>query len=146
MAQNHPVSSAPAKDAVVEAEQPQLDAVVIGITVNDLPGSVAWYRDILGCEVAKEWVRDGKMTAATMRAGSVEFLLQQDDFAKGRDRQKGEGLRLYLVTRQEVDRLAAAVKSRGGKLVQEPTNQRWGARDFAIVDPDGFKISITTRW
>ena len=124
----------------------ELETAVIGLTVNDLAASVAWYRDVLGCAVAKEWSREGRMTAATMRAGTIDFLLQQDDFGKGRDRRKGEGLRLYLQTRQDIDQLAAAVKRRGGTLAQEVTDQRWGARDFAVVDPDGFKISITTRW
>lgn len=127
-------------------ESLRLGGVIPGLTVNDLEASVAWYRDILGCEVAKEWRRESRMTAATIRAGDVDLLLQQDDFAKGRDRKKGEGLRFYLVTRQDVDKLAQAIKRRGGKLAQEPTDQSWGARDFAVVDPDGFKISITTRW
>lgn len=124
----------------------ELETVIVGLTVNDLEASVAWYRDVLGCAVAKEWTREGRMTAATMRAGNVDFLLQQDDFGKGRDRKKGEGLRLYLQTRQDIDQLAAAITRGGGTLTQEPTDQRWGARDLAVVDPDGFKISITTRW
>jgi uncharacterized glyoxalase superfamily protein PhnB len=29
-------------------------------------------------------------------------------------------------------------------LAEEPTDQPWGARDFGVVDPDGFQISIST--
>jgi uncharacterized glyoxalase superfamily protein PhnB len=83
------------------------------------------------------------MFGVVLRAGAVTFLLSQDDFAKGRDRTKGEGLRLYCETRQNVDRLAADIKARGGTLYQEPTDQAWGARDFAVVDPDGFKIAFS---
>ncbi len=79
-----------------------------------------------------------------MTVGMVDFLLGQDDFAKGRDRTKGAGLRLYCITGQDVDQLAAAIKEHGGKLVQEPQDQPWGARDFAVADPDGFLISIAT--
>ena len=68
----------------------------------------------------------------------------QDDFAKGKDRQKGIGLRLYCVSDQDIAELAAAIKARGGTLEQEPTDQPWGARDLAVADPDGFKISISS--
>jgi uncharacterized glyoxalase superfamily protein PhnB len=69
-------------------------------------------------------------------------MLGQDDWKKGRDRVKGEGFRIYCKTAQDVDRLAAQVKARGGKLTQEPRDEPWGTRDFAVVDPDGFKITI----
>ena len=81
---------------------------------------------------------------ARLKAGTVEVLLAQDDFAKGRDRKKGVGFRLFCTTAQDVDQLAADVRKRGGQLAQEPTDQPWGARDFAVVDPDGFNISIST--
>src|SRR5689334_13444792 len=131
-----------------ERRQPEslrLRAVMPAITASDLQASVAWYRDVLGFMVAEEYQRDGKVMGVRLRAGSVDFLLGQDDFAKGRDRQKGQALRLFCVTAQDVDQLAAAIQERGGQLSQEPTDQPWGTRDFAVVDPDGFNISITTQ-
>jgi uncharacterized glyoxalase superfamily protein PhnB len=130
-----------------ERKQPEtlrLRDVTPALTVNDLQASVAWYRDVLGFTVAEEYQNDGKVMGVRLIAGSATFLLGQDDFAKGRDRQKGAGLRLYCETGQDVDQLAAAIKERGGKLSQEPADQPWGARDFAVVDPDGFNISIMT--
>jgi uncharacterized glyoxalase superfamily protein PhnB len=131
-----------------ERKQPEtlrLRAVMPAITASDLQASVAWYRDVLGFTVAEEYERDGKVMGVRLRAGNVDVLLAQDDFAKGRDRQKGAGLRLYGITFQDVDQLAAAIKERGGQLAQEPTDQPWGTRDFAVIDPDGFILSITTQ-
>ena len=122
----------------------RLRSVMPALTVNDIHASIAWYRDVLGFVVTDEIQHDGKLLGASLKAGSVEILLGQDDFAKGRDRKKGDGFRLYCVTAQDVDDLAAAIKSRGGQIAQEPTDQPWGARDFAVVDLDGFKISIST--
>lgn len=121
----------------------RLRAVMPSLTVNDIHASLKWYRDVLGCTAGEEWIRDGRLAGAMLKAGTVEFMIGQDDFAKGRDRRKGEGFRLYCTTQQDLDRLAALIKTRGGTLAQEPTDQPWGVRDLAVVDPDGYKISIS---
>ena len=131
-----------------ERKQPEtlrLRAVMPAITATDLQASLAWYRDVLGFTVAEEYKREDRVMGVRLTAGSVQLMLGQDDFAKGRDRQKGVGFRLFCETAQDVDQLAAAIKERGGKLSQEPQDQPWGARDFAVVDPDGFNISIMTE-
>lgn len=116
------------------------------LTVNDLDTSVAWYRDVLGLYHADTWkAPDGTPIGASLKAGAVDLLLNQDDFAKGRDRAKGIGFRMMAVTAQDLDALAEAIKSRGGTLDHEPTTQPWGTRDFAITDPDGFKITIAAE-
>jgi len=122
----------------------ELQNITPFLTANDLQTSVTWYRDVLGFIVAEEYKRDDKVMGVRMQAGSVQLMLGQDDFAKGRDRAKGAALRFYCQTNQDIDALAAAIRARGGKLTQEPTDQPWGRRDFAVVDPDGFNISITT--
>ena len=111
-------------------------------TATDLQRSIAFYRDVLGFVVADEWREDGVLQGCEMRAGSVLFMLSQDNFAKGRDRQKGIGSRLHCSTAQDIDRLAAEIKSRGGSLDQEPADMPWGQRVFMITDPDGFRLTI----
>ena len=112
------------------------------ITVNDLAASVHWYSEVMGFTPGNEWKDDdGNVRGVQMRAGTVDFNLTQDDFAKGRDRVKGVGFRLYCNTVQDVDEIAAGIKARGGTLDMEPTDMPWG-RIFAVTDPDGFKISI----
>jgi uncharacterized glyoxalase superfamily protein PhnB len=113
-----------------------------GFTVNDLEKSLAWYRDVLGFVVEERWEQEGKLMGVSLQAGSVGFMIGQDDWKKGRDRKKGEGFRLYCTTTQDVDVLADRIVARGGKLDQEPRDQPWGMRDFALTDPDGFKITI----
>jgi len=129
-----------------ERKQPEtlrLRSVMPALTVNDIAASLAWYCDVIGFIVTQEVQREGKLVATLLKAGAVELLLTQDDFAKGRDRKKGVGLRLHGTTGQDIDQLAEAITSRGGVLSQPPKDQPWGTRDFAIIDPDGFKISIS---
>ncbi len=35
--------------------------------------------------------------------------------------------------------------SAGATLAEEPKDEPWGGRDFAVVDPDGFKITIASE-
>ena len=112
------------------------------ITVNDLAASMRWYSEVMGFTQTGDWKDDdGNLRGAQMTAGTVDFILQQDDFEKGRDRPKGVGFRFYCRTVQDVDALAAAIRERGGTLDMEPTEMPWG-KIFAVTDPDGFKISI----
>ena len=121
----------------------KLKQVMPSFTVGYIDASLDYYERVLGFTVVERWENEGKLLGASIAAGDVMLMLGQDDWALGRDRQKGAGLRLYCTTEQNVDELAAAIKARGGELAQEPTDQPWGARDFSIVDPDGIKISIS---
>jgi uncharacterized glyoxalase superfamily protein PhnB len=141
-----PVARAKAKRARERRAVPEslrLRRLSVGFTVNDLQRSLTWYRDVLGCVVTDEWRAEGQLLGVEMRAGSVNFFLGQDDWKKGRERIKGEGIRLYGRTVQDIDQLAALIKSKGGVLSHEPQTQPWGEREFGLVDPDGFRITFS---
>jgi uncharacterized glyoxalase superfamily protein PhnB len=131
-----------AKAAPAKATTLKMSEVGPGLTVNDVEKSLAWYRDVLGFVPGDRWEHEGKLMGVELQAGSVTFMIGQDDWKKGRDRKKGEGFRLYCTTTQDVDALAKKIKERGGTLDQEPKDQSWGMRDFSLTDPDGFKITI----
>ena len=114
-------------------------------TVNDLDKSLAWYRDVLGFGVEETWKEDGKVVGVSLKAGDVSFMIGQDDWKKGRDRRKGEGFRMFCLTKGNVDRLAEGFQARGGRLDHGPTDQPWGVRDISMTDPDGFKITIAVE-
>jgi lactoylglutathione lyase len=111
-------------------------------TVNDLARSLAWYRDVVGFEVSERYEREGTLVGVGLGAGDVFLMLSQDDWKKGRDRKKGDAFRIHCMTRQDVDALAARIRSKGGIIDQEPRDEPWGMRDFSITDPDGFKLTI----
>lgn len=115
------------------------------LTVRDLGKSVAWYRDVVGFTVAQQFEREGVLRSVSLKAGSVKILLNQDDGAKGWDRVKGEGFSLQITTVQDVDEIAARIKSFGGRLVSEPADMPWGVRMFRLQDPDGFRFAISSE-
>jgi catechol 2,3-dioxygenase-like lactoylglutathione lyase family enzyme len=110
-------------------------------TVNDVAKSQQWYHDVLGFTVGESWQEGGKVQGVELIAGEVTFYLTQDDWKKGRDRVKGEGCRVHCRTAQDVDAIASQVKARGGTF-DRALNDEMGMRNFAVVDPDGYKITI----
>ena len=126
-------------------ESLRLRSAAPSFTVNDVQKSLAWYRDVLGFTVGERWEHEGQLRGVELLAGQVRFWLSQDDWKKGRDRRKGEGFRMHCDTAQDIDSLAARIKAQGGTLLQEPRDEPWGGRDFAVADPDGFKITISTE-
>lgn len=119
-------------------------ALAASLTVTDLAASLAWYRDVVGFTLDREYEREGRRFAVSLKAGAVRILLTQDDGAKGPDRVKGEGFSLRITTAQDVDALAAGIQRRGGVLASQPADA-WGARVFRLVDPDGFRLAISSE-
>jgi uncharacterized glyoxalase superfamily protein PhnB len=114
------------------------------LTVSDIAASLSWYQNVMGFVVDREFARDGKMMAASLKAGDIAILLTQDDGAKGTNRVKGAGFSLQFTTVQSIDELATRIKAAGGVLETEPVDTPWGARVFRLRDPDGFKFVISS--
>jgi len=115
------------------------------LTVDDIEDSLAWYTDVVGFTLKERWEHDGELAGAELIAGTTHLMIGQDDWQKGEDRQKGEGFRLYLVTSQDLDEVAAGIKERGGTLETEPQDMPWGGRAFSLVDPSGYKLTIASE-
>jgi len=136
-------TEASAPDAAAAALDP-LDtrAVVLSLTAKDLLRSVAWYRDVLGFTVDNVRERDGKPAAASLRSGAARIFLNQDDGGRGWERVKGEGVSITFDTAQDVDAIAARIKSSGWTLAMEPADMPWGVRMLRVQDPDGYRLGI----
>ena len=140
-----PARRKPAKRAPPQRRQPEslrLRHISPSISCNDMEKSIAWYRDVLGFTVGERWEENGRLLGIQMKAGACDLMLGQDDFAKGRDRKKGEAMRLWFSTTQDLDDLAARVAAHHVPLDHELQTLDWGDRAFALTDPDGIKLTI----
>lgn len=115
----------------------------VSLTVADARRSANWYRDALGFSVDREFERDGKLRAVSLRAGSVRILVSQDDGSKGADRIKGEGFSIQITTSQPIDDIAARAKKAGALVDAEPADA-FGVRVFRLRDPDGFRLVVSS--
>ena len=118
------------------------NGIFLSFTVSDLAKSLHFYVDGLGFEILDRNEVDGVLRFAMLKAGDAMVGLGQDDFAKGRDRVKGVGTRLYLQTKQDLVALADRAKAAGIKLDGDPAPLSWGPLGFSLVDPDGFLLTI----
>jgi catechol 2,3-dioxygenase-like lactoylglutathione lyase family enzyme len=114
------------------------------ITASDLHKSIKFYTEGLGFEIVDKSEVDGELHFVMLKAGGAQVGIGQDDFKKGRDRQKGVGLRCWLSTGQDIPAIAARVKAAGFSLDAEPHNLAWGPLAFEVSDPDGFKITVVS--
>jgi uncharacterized glyoxalase superfamily protein PhnB len=114
------------------------------ITVDNLQKSLAFFEG-LGFGVEERWEEKGTLLGVMLRAGAAQIGLSQDDWKKGRDRRKGEGMRIYINTAQNVDQLAADAKKAGIALDAEPHDTDWGSRAFEVTEPSGFKLTIASE-
>ncbi len=116
------------------------------ITCKDLEASMRFYRDVLGFAVAREYERDGKVVGAVISSGNLQIVLNQDDGKLGWERIKGQGIYLQfnVGAAADVDATAERIRGAGFALLNEPADRPWGVRMFQVMDPDGFKLGIST--
>lgn len=124
-----------------EPESLRLRSLMPSLTVNDLERSLRFYVDGLGFTLHERWEEEGKVLGAMLVAGSCHLGLSQDDWAKGRDRQKGVGFRVWTETAQDLDALAARMRAHGVEP-DGPKTESWGSRSLTVTDPDGFTITF----
>jgi uncharacterized glyoxalase superfamily protein PhnB len=124
-----------------EPQTLRLRSLEPSFTVDDLQKSLRFYTEVLGFIVNERWTDGSVLKGVMLKAGVCELGLSQDDWAKGRDRKKGVGLRIWCQTGQDVDVLAARIKKAGAQ-VEGPRQESWGARTLSVTDPDGFQLTF----
>jgi uncharacterized glyoxalase superfamily protein PhnB len=117
--------------------------VLTSLTVNDLPRSTRLYTEGLGFTLQEEYKMEGKVVGVMLTSGDSGLMLTQDDFAKGKDRVKGTGVRLYVETQQDLTTLAKQAKAAGLSVEGDPAPLGWGPMGFSLTDPDGFKVTVS---
>jgi uncharacterized glyoxalase superfamily protein PhnB len=123
-------------------EAVQISAIVPILTVDDLQKSITFY-EALGFAIDERWEDKGTLLGVMMRAGKTQIGLNQDDWKKGRDRQKGIGVRVSIsTTAANVDEIARRVKNAGITLKSEPHDTEWKSRAFEVTDPSGFMLTV----
>jgi catechol 2,3-dioxygenase-like lactoylglutathione lyase family enzyme len=120
---------------------------MIGVFVGDLQRMVAFYRDVLGVEIA--W--DGKGPYAEFKHEGIRFAMyerkelpallgQSPTYPSGLNGTFELAIDLPLFT--DVDGEFERVIGAGAKPVYAPRDEPWGMRSSMVMDPEGNLIEI----
>jgi catechol 2,3-dioxygenase-like lactoylglutathione lyase family enzyme len=120
------------------------------IQVHDPDLALAFYRDTLGLEVRNDvanggfrWITVGSAAQPGVAIVLTNYLNGSPDdndmiaalIAKG-------ALNGVHFRADNLDNAFEKVRAAGAEIVQEPTEQFWGTRDFAVRDPSGNLIRV----
>ena len=123
------------KEAIVATTQEavQISAIVPTLTVDDLQKSITFY-EALGFAIDERWEEKGTLLGVMLLAGRTQIGLNQDDWKKGRDRQKGIGVRLSISTTPgSVDEIAKRARTARITLKSDPHDTEWKSRAFEVA-------------
>lgn len=114
------------------------------LAVKDIRETVRFYNDVLGFETTFTMPgENGDLVHAAVRRGNVNLMFGPQ--GSERHHHVGDGVVLYFTLGDEddIDAEFAHARRCGATIVQEPTDQFWGHRDWAIKDPDGYSLSVS---
>jgi predicted enzyme related to lactoylglutathione lyase len=138
-----------------------VNAMDITINATMLPhtdpeASLAFYRDLLGFEVRNDvgrgtmrWITLGPAgqpdTSIVLTPPAVDPGITEDERRTiGEMMAKGTYAMILFATK-DLDGAFERVAAGGAEIVQEPTEQPYGVRDFAVRDPAGTLIRVNEQ-
>lgn len=120
------------------------------VLVNDPEAALTFYRDALGLELRSDVARDefrwlvlGAPSQPTVAICVTNYLggSPADTDALSALIAKGTLGGVHFQS-DDLDATFEKLRAAGADIVQEPTDQPWGTRDFAVRDPSGNLIRI----
>ena len=115
------------------------------LAVRDLAASRAWYETLGFATVFAMPGPGGAPGLVHLRwARHADLMLQA---AAPDERPKGIGVSLTFAVGDRglegLDALAERARETGSRMLREPGDRPWNARDFSVADPDGYALIFT---
>jgi catechol 2,3-dioxygenase-like lactoylglutathione lyase family enzyme len=120
------------------------------VQVHDPEEALAFYRDKLGLEVRNDVANEGFRWITVGGDAQPDVAIVLTNYVNGGP-DDGDALAALLAKgalngvhfhTDDLDGTFAKVRDSGAEIVQEPTEQFWGTRDFAVRDPSGNLVRI----
>ena len=120
------------------------------VIVDDPDRALSFYHDTLGLDVRNDVANEGFrwITVGASAQPGVAIVLTNylngspaDGEAVAALVAKGALNGVHFQT-DDLDNTFAQVRDAGAEIVQEPTEQFWGTKDFAVRDPSGNMVRI----
>jgi uncharacterized glyoxalase superfamily protein PhnB len=120
------------------------------VQVHDPDLALAFYRDQLGLEVRNDVANEGFRWITVGSASQPDVAIVITNYVNGGP-DDGNALAALLAKgalngvhfrSDDLDAMFEKLRNSGAEIVQEPTEQFWGTRDFAVRDPSGNLVRI----
>jgi catechol 2,3-dioxygenase-like lactoylglutathione lyase family enzyme len=120
------------------------------VLVHDPDHALAFYRDALGLELRNDVARGDFRWITVGAASQPDVAIVLTNYLNGSPADgdavaalvaKGALNGVHFHT-DDLDATFEKLRASGAEIVQEPTNQPWGTRDFAVRDPSGNLVRI----
>ena len=120
------------------------------VQVHDPDVALAFYRDALGLELRNDVANEGFRWVTVGAAAQPGVGIVLTNYLNGSPADgdavtalvaKGALNGVHFHT-DDLDDTFEKVRDSGAEIVQEPTEQFWGTRDFAVRDPSGNLVRI----
>jgi catechol 2,3-dioxygenase-like lactoylglutathione lyase family enzyme len=105
---------------------------------SDLEASVAWYTEVLGLRVYREYGAAGRRTGVVLFCGGG-FLELTGPRAGAPAGVSGTALWMQVA---DLDAEHARLRAAGATVTARPETMPWGLRECWIADPDGTRIVL----
>jgi catechol 2,3-dioxygenase-like lactoylglutathione lyase family enzyme len=120
------------------------------VLVHDPEQALGFYRDALGLELRNDvakgdfrWITLGAASQPDVAIVITNYLngspADQDALAGLVAKGALNGVHFHA---EDLDATFEQVRAAGAEIVEEPTEQPWGARDFAVRDPSGNLVRV----
>jgi lactoylglutathione lyase len=115
------------------------------LLVSDMAASLAFYRDVLGFQLQQTVPDESPFVFAWLKRGGVEIFLNDAKpvVSAFSNLRAGNTSTLFVIV-DDVDGLHGQLKD-SARIVMGLTNQFYGMREFALLDPDGYLITFAQR-
>jgi catechol 2,3-dioxygenase-like lactoylglutathione lyase family enzyme len=120
------------------------------VLVHDPDSALAFYRDTLGLELRNDVAREDFRWITVGAPSQPDVGIVLTNYLNGSPAD-GEALTALIAKgalngvhfhTDDLDAAFEKVRASGGEIVQEPTDQPWGTRDFAVRDPSGNMVRV----
>jgi lactoylglutathione lyase len=112
------------------------------LTTADLDRLLPFYTDVLGADLHYQFPPEGAPVYVGLRFGRASLGIGHDPAQKPSTGGIPISLWLYV---DDCDTAVEAIRSTGGRVTQEPTDQPWGEREARAEDPDGNQLILGQR-
>lgn len=138
------------RSSLPNVEAMELTLSTCFVIVHDPDQALAFYRDTLGLELRNDvakgdfrWLTVGATAQPGVAIVLTNYLngspADQDAVAGLVAKGALNGVHFHS---DDLDASFEQVRAAGAEIVQEPTDQPWGTRDFAVRDPSGNLVRV----